>query len=82
MTLPGTGVKRFRDKPRMISDSEKMAALYNTACCHARMGEGREGLLALSGACLCVCGGGEKGGCCLCWGGGKEGRGMALSCLC
>lgn len=28
---------------------EKMAALYNTACCHARLGQGREGLLALQG---------------------------------
>ncbi len=27
-----------------------MAALYNTACCHARLGQAREGLLALSGA--------------------------------
>ncbi|GBF91837.1 hypothetical protein Rsub_04942 [Raphidocelis subcapitata] len=51
MTLPGTGVKRYRDKPRLISDGERMAALYNCACCHARLGAPREGLLALS-ACL------------------------------
>jgi hypothetical protein len=50
LTLPGTGVKRFRDKPRLVSDGEKMAALFNIACCHSRLGEAREGLLALSGA--------------------------------
>ncbi|KIZ07033.1 hypothetical protein MNEG_0926 [Monoraphidium neglectum] len=48
LTLPGTGVKRFRDKPRLVSDGEKMAALFNIACCHSRLGEAREGLLALS----------------------------------
>eukprot|EP00879_Flechtneria_rotunda_P005773 GHRR01006074.1.p1 GENE.GHRR01006074.1~~GHRR01006074.1.p1 ORF type:complete len:220 (+),score=31.96 GHRR01006074.1:184-843(+) len=51
LTLPGTGVKRFRDKPRLISDSEKMAALYNIACCHSRLQDARSGLVALSG-CL------------------------------
>lgn len=50
MSLPGTGIKRFRDKPRAPSDGERMAALYNVACCHARLGQAREGLLALSGA--------------------------------
>lgn len=33
----------------MQMQGERMAALYNTACCHARMGQGREGLLALQG---------------------------------
>lgn len=51
LDLPGTGIKRFRDRPRLISDGEKMAALYNIACCHARLDEDRESLLALS-ACL------------------------------
>ncbi|KAF8071012.1 yhxC [Scenedesmus sp. PABB004] len=48
--LPGTGVKRFRDKPRLISDGEKMAALYNIACCHSQLQDARSGLVALSGA--------------------------------
>ncbi|KAI8476554.1 MAG: hypothetical protein J3K34DRAFT_455671 [Monoraphidium minutum] len=52
MTLPGTGTKRFRDKPRLISDGERMASLFNVACCHARLGQAREGLLALSGAAV------------------------------
>lgn len=51
LTLPGTGMKRFRDKPREISDEEKQAALYNTACCLGRMGEPEEALKAVAG-CL------------------------------
>jgi hypothetical protein len=39
----------FRDKPRLISDGEKMAALYNIACCHAQLQDARSGLVALSG---------------------------------
>eukprot|EP00882_Tetradesmus_deserticola_P012912 GHRQ01013687.1.p1 GENE.GHRQ01013687.1~~GHRQ01013687.1.p1 ORF type:complete len:179 (+),score=59.63 GHRQ01013687.1:579-1115(+) len=49
LTLPGTGMKRFRDKPRLISDGEKMASLYNIACCHAQLQDARSGLVALSG---------------------------------
>ncbi|KAF6265819.1 hypothetical protein COO60DRAFT_763757 [Scenedesmus sp. NREL 46B-D3] len=49
LTLPGTGIKRFRDKPRLISDGEKMACLYNVACCHAQLQDARSGLVALSG---------------------------------
>lgn len=51
LTLPGTGLKRFRDKPRLISDGEKSAALFNIACCHSMLGDARVGLVALSG-CL------------------------------
>ncbi|GAX74284.1 hypothetical protein CEUSTIGMA_g1733.t1 [Chlamydomonas eustigma] len=51
LTLPGTGIKRFRDKPRAISDGEKMTALYNMACCHSQLNDARTGLVALSG-CL------------------------------
>ena len=63
LELPGTGVKRFRDKPRLISDGEKIAALYNIACCQSQLAalatEGEEaksqcihnGLVALAG-CL------------------------------
>lgn len=51
LTLPGTGMKRFRDKPREISDEEKQAALYNTACCLGRLGEPEDGLKAVAG-CL------------------------------
>lgn len=49
LKLPGTGVKRFRDKPRLVSDGEKMALLYNIACCHSRMQDARSGLMALAG---------------------------------
>ncbi|MEW5305940.1 MAG: hypothetical protein WDW36_008450 [Sanguina aurantia] len=50
LTLPGTGQKRFRDKPRLISDGEKQAALINIACCHSQLGDARSGLVAMSGA--------------------------------
>ncbi|KAK9825330.1 hypothetical protein WJX74_009904 [Apatococcus lobatus] len=46
--LPGTGTKRFRDKPAQSSDGEKMAALYNIACCHAQLGNMTEGLLSIA----------------------------------
>lgn len=37
-----------RDRPRLISDSEKMTALYNIACCQAQLGDARAGLVALA----------------------------------
>lgn len=37
LELPGTGLKRYRDKPNLISNGEKMAALYNIACCQSQM---------------------------------------------
>ena len=49
--MPGSGVKRFRDKPPLPSEGEKMALLFNIACCHAQLGDARAGLVALSG-CL------------------------------
>ncbi|GFH12985.1 uncharacterized protein HaLaN_08779 [Haematococcus lacustris] len=51
LTLPGTGIKRFRDKPKLASDREKMTALYNISCCHSQLGDVRSGLVALAG-CL------------------------------
>lgn len=54
LELPGTGIKRFRDKPPQISDGEKMAALYNIACCQSQLGQPeniQNGLIALAG-CL------------------------------
>lgn len=48
--LPGSGVKRWRDKPAAISDGEKIAALYNIACCQAQLGNTQNGLIALAGA--------------------------------
>ena len=61
LELPGTGLKRFRDKPNLISNGEKMAALYNIACCQSRMAATAQdeehkamciqnGLVALAGA--------------------------------
>ncbi|CAL8471406.1 g10948 [Coccomyxa elongata] len=50
MTLPGTGLKQFRDKPPTISNGEKQAALYNIACCQSRLGKIEPGLMALAGA--------------------------------
>jgi hypothetical protein len=41
-----------RDKPRLVSDGEKMALLYNIACCHSQMQDARSGLVALAGALL------------------------------
>jgi hypothetical protein len=37
LTLPGTGQKQFKDKPALLSDGEKISALYNISCCHARL---------------------------------------------
>ncbi len=48
LDLPGTGTKRWRDKPRLPSDGERMAVLYNTACCYAQLQDARNGLLALA----------------------------------
>jgi hypothetical protein len=50
-TLPGTGTKRFRDKPPAASDGERQAALFNSACSHAKLGNADQGLAALA-ACL------------------------------
>lgn len=48
--LKGSGTKRWRDKPAAISDGEKIAALYNIACCQAQLGNIQNGLIALAGA--------------------------------
>jgi hypothetical protein len=40
-----------RDKPKLISEGERQAALFNIACCYSRLGQAREGLAALAG-CL------------------------------
>jgi len=39
LTLPGTGLKRFKDKPAEASAGERQAALYNIACCHSQLGD-------------------------------------------
>ncbi len=44
-----TCVSLCRDKPPAISNGEKQAALYNIACCHSRIGNLQDGLLALKG---------------------------------
>ena len=38
LELPGTGIKRFSNKPPLPSGTEKMASFYNIACCHSRLG--------------------------------------------
>jgi hypothetical protein len=38
-----------RDKPRLISDGEKMALLYNIACCQSQLQDARSSLVALGG---------------------------------
>lgn len=48
--VPGTGVKRFRDKPPAPSTGEKMAALYNIACCQSQLGDIETSLAAFAGA--------------------------------
>lgn len=47
LTLPGTGIKQYRDKPAIASDGEKISAYYNIACCLSRTGNIHDGLLAL-----------------------------------
>jgi hypothetical protein len=37
LTLPGTGQKKFTDKPAEISAGERATALYNIACCHCKL---------------------------------------------
>jgi hypothetical protein len=46
LTLPGTGQKKFTDKPAQISDGERATALYNIACCQCQL-EGKR-------TCRCV----------------------------
>lgn len=43
------GVKRFRDKPPQISDGEKQAAYFNIACCQSKLGNVKDGLIAVAG---------------------------------
>ena len=50
------GVKRFRDKPPQISDGEKQAAYFNIACCQSKLGNVREGLIAVAGCIEAGCG--------------------------
>lgn len=50
LELPGTGTKRFRNKPPQISNSERIAALYNIACCQGQLGNIQNGMIALAGA--------------------------------
>lgn len=54
LNLPGTGTKRFRDKPPQLSDGERIACMFNLACCQSRLGEEeniQNGLMAIAG-CL------------------------------
>ncbi len=54
LSLPGTGIKRFRDKPPQLSDGERIAVMFNLACCASRLGGDeniQNGLMAIAG-CL------------------------------
>jgi hypothetical protein len=69
LELPGTGIKRFRDKPAALSDGEKCSALYNIACCQSQLAQPeniQNGLIALAG---CLEGGERRG---------RKGRGGRL----
>ena len=50
LTLPGTGLKRFKDKPAEASAGERQAALYNIACCHSQLGDLDAALKAMAQA--------------------------------
>ena len=50
LELPGTGLKRWRDKPPALSTGELTSALYNIACCRSQLGDIENGLIAMSGA--------------------------------
>merc|ERR1712217_76306 len=40
----GTGVKRYRDKPRLQSDEEKQALQFNIACCYSALAAKEKGV--------------------------------------
>jgi len=50
LTLPGTGVKQFTNKPALISDEERATALYNISCCQSKLENEYLALMALAGA--------------------------------
>jgi hypothetical protein len=51
LELPGSGVRRMKGSARELSQGEEQAALFNAACCHARLGNAVAGLECLQ---LCV----------------------------
>jgi hypothetical protein len=51
LTLPGSGLRRTKGAARELSQGERQAALYNAACCHARLGEAAAGVDALLACC-------------------------------
>jgi hypothetical protein len=51
LELPGSGLRRTKGAARELSQGERQAALYNAACCHARMGEAAAGVDALLACC-------------------------------
>lgn len=50
LKLPGTGQKRFTDKPPESSDEEKHTALYNISCCYCQLEDERLALVSFAGA--------------------------------
>jgi hypothetical protein len=53
LTLPGSGVKKDRNKPAELSTGEKQSAYFNCAVAHAALGEVDEGLEALEMCLRC-----------------------------
>ena len=50
LDLPGSGPRRVKGKPAELSTGEFQAALYNAACCYAKLGDTAAGVDALRAA--------------------------------
>jgi len=50
LSLPGSGLKQFTDKPAIISDQERATALFNIACCQCQLDNERLAMVAIAGA--------------------------------
>ena len=50
LDLPGSGPRRLKGKPAELSTGELQAALYNSACCYAKLGDTAAGVDALRAA--------------------------------
>ena len=50
LDLPGSGPRRMKGKPAELSTGELQAALYNAACCYAKLGDTVGGMDTLRAA--------------------------------